>query len=156
MQKICIPEKTFVDLAWLITLKTRYSMIRNQSEEMGKLILRVGMAGMMLPHGIVKVQKLFAAGELSFADPIGLGAMTSIILVIFAEVICSTFVLLGFKTRLATLPLISTMLVAAFFHHAGDSWSSKELPLLFAIGFFGILFLGGGAYSLDGPGRRRR
>jgi len=50
---------------------------------------------------------------------------------------------------LATLPLMFTMLVAAFYIHGADPFEEKELPLLFFTVFGSILISGAGSYSVD-------
>lgn len=116
---------------------------------LAKLILRIGFGGFMLSHGIPKMMKLFAGGEIQFADPIGLGATASLALTVFAEVICAVMIIVGFKTKWATIPLIFTMLVAAFVVHADDPFGKKEFELLYALGYLVISLLGAGKYSLD-------
>jgi putative oxidoreductase len=59
----------------------------------------------MITHGVPKLEKLIA-GDFKFADPIGLGSRTSLILTVIAEVLCPAFNSIGFATRLATIPLI--------------------------------------------------
>uniref|UniRef100_UPI0040486714 DoxX family protein n=1 Tax=Algoriphagus sp. TaxID=1872435 RepID=UPI0040486714 len=69
---------------------------------------------------------------------------------------CSILVMIGFKIRWATIPLLITMLVAAFYAHTADPFSKKELPLLFFTLFLSILISGGGRYSVDrGNGKGR-
>jgi putative oxidoreductase len=118
-------------------------------ENIGKLILRVAMGGMMLTHGWPKLEKLMAGGDIKFADPFGFGPEISLVLVVFAEFLCSILIILGFKTKLATLPLIITMLVAASIAHAGDPFSGKEKALMYAAGFLAIGLIGAGKYSID-------
>ncbi|WP_339698092.1 hypothetical protein [Algoriphagus aquimarinus] len=62
--------------------------------------------------------------------------------------------MLGFKTRLATIPLMITMLTAAFVAHAADPFGRKELPLLYFIVFLFILIFGAGKFSLDALGKK--
>jgi len=116
----------------------------------GKLILRLGFGGFLLVHGIGKVKQLIAGDEIQFPDPLGISPLFSLTLVAFAEFLCSIFVIIGLKTRLATIPIIVTMLVAAFVFHWNDPFHNKEFPLLFAIGFTSLLFLGSGRFSIDG------
>jgi putative oxidoreductase len=104
---------------------------------------------MMLTHGIPKFDRLFGEGPVKFADPFGLGPEISLGMVLFAEVGCSLLVMLGFKTRWATLPLLFTMLMAAFYAHGNDPFSEKELSLLFFTIFLSVLISGGGRFSLD-------
>lgn len=112
------------------------------------LVLRLAVAGMMLTHGIPKLQKILA-GNWQFGDPLGLGQPLSLALAVFAEVGCSVLILLGLFTRLATLPLLFTMVVALIFVHGSDPFSDKELPLLYALTYATLFFTGPGKYSLD-------
>lgn len=113
------------------------------------LILRIAVAGMMLTHGIPKLQNILA-GNWEFGDPIGLGAELSLGLTVFAEVGCSLLILIGLFTRFATLPLLFTMLVAFFIVHGADEFGKKELPLLYALVYATLFFTGPGKYSADG------
>lgn len=113
------------------------------------LILRLAIAGMMGTHGISKLQKILA-GNWQFGDPLGLGQEISLALAVFAEVGCSVLILFGFLTRLATLPLLFTMVVALIFVHGSDPFSDKELPLLYALIYATLFFTGPGKYSVDG------
>lgn len=116
--------------------------------EFGKFFLRIALSAMMIPHGWQKFNRVIA-GDLGFADPFGIGEKPSLALTILAELVCPVLIILGFKTRLATIPVIITMVVAAFMVHRADPWSKKEFALLFAIGFTAILLLGAGKYSFD-------
>ena len=120
-----------------------------EQSNLAKLLLRIGFAGFMLTHGIPKMMKLFAGGTIQFPDPLHVGATASLVLTVFAEVICAVLVLVGYKTKWAALPLVITMLVAAFVVHGGDPWGKKEFALLYAIGFTCISMFGAGKYSLD-------
>ena len=120
-----------------------------QRPDLGLLGLRLGAGSFMLTHGWPKFQKIIA-GDWTFADPIGIGQAPSLALATFAELLCSLLVIAGFRVRLAVMPLIFTMLVAAVIVHSADPWPRKELPLLYATGFFALMLLGGGKYSLDG------
>jgi putative oxidoreductase len=119
-------------------------------QNFGLLAIRLLSGGMMLTHGLPKFDRLFGEGPVKFADPFGLGPEISLGMVLFAEVGCSLLVMLGFKTRWATLPLLFTMLMASFYAHAADPFSDKELSLLFFTLFLSILISGGGRFSLEG------
>lgn len=120
------------------------------------LIIRLGAGGMMLTHGIPKINRLMA-DEVKFADPFGLGPTISLGLATFAEVLCAALIMIGFKVRLATIPLMVTMLTAAFYAHWDDPFGRKELPLLYFLTFLGLLVFGGGKFSIDGlTGKKRR
>lgn len=113
------------------------------------LILRVSVAVLMLTHGSKKLLMLFDGSATSFADPIGIGPVFSLILAVGAEFGCSILLIAGFFTRLATLPLIFTMLVAIFSVHWHDPFAMKELAVLYLIVFVTIAISGAGRYSFD-------
>ncbi|GAB3643153.1 DoxX family protein [Spirosoma arcticum] len=112
-------------------------------------LLRIAIAGMMLTHGIPKLQKILV-GNWEFGDPLGLGAALSLALTVFAEVVCSVLLLIGLFTRFATLPLLFTMLVAFFIVHGADEFGKRKLPMLYALVYATLFFTGPGKYSVDG------
>lgn len=113
------------------------------------LIVRVSVSSFMLTHGIPKLGKLTSGNEIQFADPFGFGPAFSLVLVVFAEVVCAVFIMLGLGTRLATIPLIIAMSVAAFHAHATDPFGTKEKPLLFLLVYIVLLVFGSGKFSID-------
>ena len=113
------------------------------------LLLRVMVSAMMLTHGYGKFVNLFGDEPIQFADPLGLGVTLSLILAVFAEFFCSLFLALGIATRLASIPLIVTMSVAAFIIHAEDAFSVKEMSLLYLLIYVILLIAGAGKYSID-------
>jgi putative oxidoreductase len=117
---------------------------------LGLLLLRIAAGGMMLVgHGWAKLVG-FADIAPKFPDPLGLGSSTfSLGLAVFAEVFCAAAVIAGFATRLAAIPLVVTMLVAAFVVHADDPWAKKELALLYVVPFLTLVFTGPGKFSFD-------
>lgn len=123
-------------------------MLNAMVQSVGLLVLRVSCGGMMLYHGL---QKLMAFQKLSgsFPDPIGAGSQLSLALAIFAEFFCSVLVVLGLGTRLASIPIIATMLVALMLIHGNDPWQKKELAAVYLAVFTSLLIMGGGNFSLD-------
>lgn len=113
------------------------------------LLIRIVVAVFMLTHGWPKLQKLVAGGEIKFGDPLGIGMAPSLALVVFAEFLCSILIGIGLATRLATIPLIITMVVAAFISHGADPFGRKELALLYLLLYIFLLVAGSGKYSLD-------
>lgn len=113
------------------------------------LLLRLASGGFMLSHGIGKFFKLFGDEPIQFADPLGVGVTASLGFTVFAEVFCALFLMIGLATRLSAIPLIITMLVAAFIVHANDGFGKQELPLLYAVVYIVIALAGSGKWSLD-------
>lgn len=102
----------------------------------------------MLTHGIPKLLNLFS-GNFEFPDPIGIGATASLILAVFGEVVFPILIIIGYKTRLAAIPVIITMLIAAFVYHANDPFGIQEKSLMYLAAFLSIAILGAGKYSID-------
>ena len=113
------------------------------------LIVRLTIGSIMMVHGLPKLNRLTSGGEITFADPFGLGPIISLGLAVFAEVVCTIFIILGLGTRLASIPLIVTMAVAAFYAHASDPFATKEKAILFLLIFLLLLVFGSGRYSID-------
>ena len=118
------------------------------STDLGLLILRLVAGASMLTHGYPKLQKVLN-GNFQFGDPLGLGPEVSLILAVFAELICSALVIIGLTTRLAVLPLIVTMGVAFFIVHGADPFKVKELALIYLSIFLALFFTGPGKFSAD-------
>jgi putative oxidoreductase len=131
--------------------------VKDKLSDVGLLVARLGAGGFMLfAHGIGKIAD-FADKSATFPDPIGfLGSEMSLVLAIFAEVLCSVLVMLGLFTRLAALPLCATMFFAAFVVHGADPFAKKELALLYLVIFAALALTGGGKLSLDTVIRKRR
>ena len=136
------------------------------SASIGLLILRIGIGGYLVTHGWGKLQMLLAGGAEKFGDPIGLGSTLSLALVTASEFLCAVLIILGLATRLAAVPVVITMAVAAFVINARDPWTmepaanaffggasktwfSKEPALLYLIPFLSLVFTGGGNLSID-------
>jgi putative oxidoreductase len=116
--------------------------------DVGLLILRVCFSLMMLTHGWPKLAN-FSHMMNNFPNPFGLGSTASLILVVFAEFFCAIAVMIGLFTRYAVIPLVITMLVAAFIIHVNDPWAKMEFALMYAVAFSCLFFTGAGNYSLD-------
>ena len=110
----------------------------------------------MLTHGLPKLMRFFSEEPLTFGNPIGIGMVPSLVLVVFAEVFCSIFISLGLFTRPASLVLIINMAVAAFIAHAGGGFGDRELAVLYLLIYLLLFATGGGRYSLDRLVKRRK
>lgn len=118
------------------------------------LFLRLFVGCMMLTHGWAKLSS-FTDLSVTFPDPLGVSSTFSLVLILFAEVGCSLFLIFGLMTRLATLPLMFGMLMAFFVIHANDPFAVRELALLYLGIFIVLLWTGGGKYSVDEMIRQR-
>ena len=113
------------------------------------LLIRIVFAGSMLyGHGLSKFYRLIE-GNLSFANPIGIGEAPTLVLAVFSEFLAPLFILIGYKTKIFSFFPAATMFVAAFIVHLSDPFARKEKAILFLIGFIVIMMMGPGKYSVD-------
>ena len=127
-------------------LSTKYSAT---AFNIAMLILRIGMGGLMLPHGYDKLVH-FATYKKDFMNFLGMGSSVSLALVVFSEFFCSMFLLAGLFTRLVVIPMIVGVSVAIFKAHNGEIFGDGEHAALFLTGFLVLLIVGPGKLSVDG------
>lgn len=142
------------------------SCCKSHLNSLGLLILRLGFGGYMITHGWPKFQMLMRREFDQFPDPLGIGNTMSLIGAAGAEFVCALLVVVGLITRIACLPLVFSMGVAAFVVHSADPWtmgegarlymegeaerwSSKEPALLFMTAFLALALTGPGRISID-------
>lgn len=123
--------------------------------DLGLLVVRVGFSVLMMFHGFAKWKAYDFIMEKGFLDPFGMGQANALTAAIINETVFAGLVAIGFLTRLSAIPLIVTMVVAAFIAHAADpvvstGGASKEMALLYLLVYVGILFAGPGRFSVDG------
>ncbi len=116
-------------------------------KDLGLAFLRISLSLMMLTHGFPKFQQLIS-GDIAFANPIGIGEAPSLFLTVIAEFVCPILIIIGYKVRWATIPIIITMLVAVFMIHLNDPIDVKEKGIMYLIGYVTIALLGPGKYSI--------
>lgn len=128
-------------------------MNETSRSDLGKLILRVSVGGMMLLHGISKLQNgtsgigemLSGAGLPSFLQ---YGAVAG-------EVLAPALLILGILTLPSAMLVAFTMVMAVFLAHSADffmlgkggGWAI-ELQALYFFASISIALIGSGKYSL--------
>lgn len=120
------------------------------------LVVRLFIGFAMLSHGFPKLQMLLEGGDIKFFDFLGLGSKISLGLTVFAEFVCSIFLILGLFTRIAVGFLIFTMFIAGFVVHGSDPFEKREASLLYLSVYALIVTLGAGKFSIDGMIEKRR
>ncbi|MGZ5210782.1 MAG: DoxX family protein [Kaistella sp.] len=113
------------------------------------LVTRIFVGFAMLSHGFPKLQELLSGQEIQFFNFLGLSDRTSLILAVFAEFVCSIFIILGLFTRFAVVFLIITMAVAGLIVHGGDPFQKRETSLLYLSVYLMFFAIGPGKYSID-------
>ena len=125
-----------------------------KNNDVGLLILRVFVAGLMLFHGIAKVFHgvSFIEGQLT---SVGLPAFIAYGVYI-GEVIAPIAMIVGFRTRLASVIFAFTCVVAILLVHSVDIFSLNkhggwaiELLALYLFGSVALFFTGAGKYAIS-------
>ena len=120
------------------------------TQHLALLLTRLTFGGLMLVnHGMGKMERLLEGGTIRFADPLGIGAELSLALAAGAETVRALLLALGLFTRLNAIPLMVTMVVAAFMIHSGDQLPDKEPALMYLAAYAALFLMGGGDWSLQ-------
>jgi putative oxidoreductase len=131
-------------------------------QDVGKLILRLAVGGLLLLHGIGKI--LESSGAMGFIQSMltAKGLPAEIAYGVYVgEVLGPVLVIAGFLSRLGGLAIFVNMFMAIFLTqmdkiatlNAGHGWS-PELEALLGLGGLAIVFLGAGKISVSrGNGR---
>ena len=134
---------------------------REHVVDIALLVLRVGLGGMMLTHGVPKL-----LGGPDTWEKLG-GAMTYVGLDLWptlwglaaalTETVGAVLLALGLLTRTSAGFLMVTMMVAAAMHLGkGDGIGGASHAIEDGIAFLTLLVAGGGRYSIDAWIRARR
>lgn len=127
-------------------LSTKYS---NAGFNFGMLVLRVVLGILLVSHGYSKLIS-FNTLRYKFLNFLHMGSTISLSLVIFAELVCSIFLILGLFTRFAVIPIIIAMGVVVFIATHGEILGPGERGTMYLAASIAILFCGPGKISVDG------
>lgn len=124
---------------------------------LGRLFIRLFVGLMFMQFGIRHLVHFNTMSQ-SFPGALGMSPETSLIVMIVIELLCSLFIMVGFLTRLATIPPIIAMVVAEHYILADmqtvspyliDSVQPGYLPIMFIGIYLFIILAGPGKISLD-------
>lgn len=113
------------------------------------LALRLLFGILFMAHGFDKLSNYTVIAD-SYPSFMGLGGKFTLLLTMFAELVCAAAFILGFLFRLAVIPMIITMLVAFVWVHHGVV-AEGELSFIYAVMFVILAITGPGLYSIDAP-----
>ena len=120
-----------------------------QARDVGLLFLRVsGGLFLLWVHGLPKLLDFNAQLQL-IEDPFHLGAHLTLILAIFAEVLCPLLIIAGVLVRLACLPILLVLLVALLIVHPQWSVAEGQFGWLLLILFTSVFIAGPGRLALN-------
>lgn len=128
--------------------------------DVGKLLLRLVVGGLMLFHGVSKLRH----GVAWMAGPLGAHHLPAALAygVYVAEVVAPVLLILGIFTRPAGLVIAFEMVMAMYLVMDGRTFTldkqtgalASELQFFYLVGAIAIFFLGSGRYALSkGKGR---
>lgn len=122
--------------------------------DLGLLIIRLAVGGLMLIHGISKLR--YGIGPIEgMVEAAGLPTIFASGVYI-GEVVAPLLIVLGIATRGAALIMFFNCFVAALMAHTGDLFSlnpmggwAVELLGLYFFGALALIFTGGGKYAVS-------
>ena len=125
----------------------------NKNTDLGLLILRIAVGGLMLLHGIAKLKGVSSIEGI--LDGAGLPSFLAYGVYI-TEIVAPLFIIVGYRTRLASIVFIFGILFAMFFVHSSDIFSltqhggwGVELLGLYLFGSITLFFSGGGKIAVS-------
>ncbi len=125
-----------------------------RSTDLGLLLLRIALGGLMLFHGMHKL--IYGVGFIG--DMLAAIGLPSFIAYgsLLAELVASLMIICGIWTRLASVVFAGNMVVAILMAHASEMFSLSpmtgglviELPLLYLLGAAVLYLTGGGRFAV--------
>ena len=121
--------------------------------DLGLLLIRIAIACLMLFHGVAKLKGLDGIkgmlGGQGLPEILAYG-------VYITEIIAPVLMLIGLRTRLASIVFFIGMLVIIFLAHSQDIFALTghgspkiELILMYTIVSLGLVFTGAGKYAVS-------
>ncbi|CAI8751690.1 putative oxidoreductase [Pseudomonas marginalis] len=120
-------------------------MNESRHQDLGLLFLRgSGALFLLWVHGLPKLLN-YSEQLKQIEDPFHLGAHATLLLAIFAEVLCPLLIIAGVLVRLACLPILAVLLIAMVVVHPEWTLLEGQFGWLLLIMFTTLL--------ISGPGR---
>ena len=126
-------------------------VLSSLSPDVGRLILRFCVGGLMLFHGLAKIMH---PGSLDFiGGMLGANGLPSILAygVYIGEVLAPLMVIVGYQARIGGVLIVINMVLAIFLAHSGDFFSltehggwAVELQMFYLLSALAVVFLGSG------------
>ncbi|MCH5232611.1 MAG: DoxX family protein [Muribaculaceae bacterium] len=139
-------------LKWIYFKATGYSYTN-----MGRLFLRLFVGVMLLQFGVRQIHN-FDFFKHVFPEVLGMSSHATLIVMICIEIVCSSFIMFGFLTRLMIIPPFVSMILAEYQllqHYVNEpayllDWQQLGyVPILFMGIYFFLLLVGPGKISVD-------
>lgn len=137
-------------------MEIKTNFLRNN--DLGLLLLRVSVGGLMLFHGVHKL--IYGVGFIGgMLAQMGLPSFIAYFS-LAAELIAALMIVAGLWTRLASVIMAGNMVVAILMAHLGTLFTvdpttggwAVELPMLYLLGAAALVFTGGRKYAATRSG----
>lgn len=137
-------------------MEIKNDFLRNN--DLGLLLLRLSVGGLMLFHGIHKL--VYGVGFIGgMLAQLGLPSFIAYFS-LAAELVAAIMIVAGLWTRLAAVIMAGNMVVAILMAHLGTFFTvdpvtggwAVELPMLYLLGAAALAFTGGGKYAATRSG----
>lgn len=120
-----------------------------KNPDLGLFILRIGIGLLMLLHGIAKLKGV--TGIEKMLSESGLPSFLAYGVYV-TEIIAPILIVVGYRTRLASLVFVSGVLVAIFLAHSGDIFTLTQHGA-WKIELLGLYLCGSITLLLSGAGK---
>lgn len=113
------------------------------------LIFRVLLSvELIVAHGLKKIGVGVSKAE-HIPNPLQLPEAFNSLFADAANLVFPVFVIFGFFTRIAVLPILAVTLTGYFILHWNDALLVKDAPFMYSLCYLFLLFMGAGKYSVD-------
>ncbi|VFA41474.1 DoxX family protein [Chryseobacterium indologenes] len=113
------------------------------------LIFRIALSlELIFAHGLKKLGIGVVEAE-KVPNPLNLPEAFNSLFADAANLFFPVFVILGFFTRAAILPILAVTLTGYFVLHWNDALLIKDTPFMYSLCYLFLLFVGPGKYSID-------
>lgn len=138
-------------------MKTQFINFGVHPSQYAALLLRVTLGVVLIAHGLLKPLVFTMAGTVQFFESVGFPGFLAYVTVVI-EVVAGTLLVLGYRTREASLAAVPVLIGAASVH-IPNGWvfsapnGGWEYPVFLAIAAIVQSLLGDGAYALGNQAR---
>nr|WP_315035775.1 DoxX family protein [uncultured Chryseobacterium sp.] len=113
------------------------------------LIFRILLSiELIVAHGLKKIGVGVSEAE-QVPNPLHLPEAFNSLFADAANLVFPVFVILGFFTRIAVLPILAVTLTGYFILHWNDALLVKDTPFMYSLSYLFLLLMGSGKYSVD-------
>ncbi|WP_426482252.1 DoxX family protein [Chryseobacterium sp. R2ACT005] len=103
---------------------------------------------LIVAHGLKKLGVGVSEAE-QVPNPLHLPEAFNSLFADAANLVFPVFVIFGFLTRIAVLPILAVTLTGYFILHWNDALLVKDTPFMYSLCYLFLLFVGSGKYSVD-------